>query len=240
MSLSRFFNVITTIQPPTLAVTALAERLRSLEAPLIIIGDKKGPSNFDLPGSQFFSLARQLESPFELAKRLPVGHYTRKNVGYLEAIGQGAECIYETDDDNAPLVHWQPRDEYAVVQEVAATGWVNVYRCFSDERIWPRGLAARSVRSRVRTISIYLAPFPPASPRWSRILSWRLHSAMSPRLMPMGANCPVPLSRHIRWKGCSVSKPGFRSPRLSSAWRRRNRLVVGGAKYRMRPIPTCG
>ena len=132
--------VITTIQPPTPAVAALADRLRPLQARLIIIGDKKGPASFDLPGAQFFSLARQLESPFELARRLPVGHYTRKNVGYLEAIGQGAECIYETDDDNAPLVQWRPRDEQVVVQEVAATGWVNVYRCFSDERIWPRGL----------------------------------------------------------------------------------------------------
>ncbi len=138
--MNRLRTVITTIQPPTAAVIALASRLGRLDDPLLIIGDRKGPASFELPGTQFFSLSRQLESPFDLARKLPVGHYTRKNVGYLEAIRQGAQCIYETDDDNAPLGHWRPREEWVVARQVVATGWVNVYRCFSDERIWPRGL----------------------------------------------------------------------------------------------------
>ncbi len=132
--------VITTIQSPTPAVRSLAEKLRPLGANLIIIGDKKGPASFHVPGADFYSLARQLESPFELARKLPVGHYTRKNVGYLEAIRAGAECIYETDDDNAPLSNWSPRQLQAEVRVAGAGGWVNVYRCFSQERIWPRGL----------------------------------------------------------------------------------------------------
>jgi hypothetical protein len=137
---SGLFTVLTTIQPPTPAVHGLLARLRPLDAPLIAIGDRKGPAQFDVDGALFMDLAAQLASPFELARRGPVGHYTRKNVGYLEAIRRGARCIYETDDDNAPLSNWAPREETVSARTVMQTGWVNAYRCFSRERIWPRGL----------------------------------------------------------------------------------------------------
>lgn len=130
--------VITTIQSPTLAVRRLVARLGGEDAS-IIIGDRKGPSSYDLAGTEFFSLHRQLESRFDLARALPVAHYARKNVGYLEAIGLRAECIYETDDDNAPLASWTPREKHVEAREVDQQGWVNVYRCFTSEQIWPRG-----------------------------------------------------------------------------------------------------
>jgi hypothetical protein len=61
---------------------------------------------------------------------------------------QGAGCIYETDDDNAPLEGWAPRSVIltgirTINAEAAGGGrcrWVNVYRYFSDQAIWPRGL----------------------------------------------------------------------------------------------------
>jgi hypothetical protein len=143
--LTRLHTVITTIQLPTPAVRALAVRLKPLSAPMIIIGDKKGPPSFDMEGAVFLGLQQQLESPYELARKLPVGHYARKNIGYLQAIQLGAACIYETDDDNEPLAHWSPREEQVSVHDVADTGWVNVYRCFSKERIWPRGLPLDSL-----------------------------------------------------------------------------------------------
>ncbi len=114
---------------------------------LIVIGDKKGPAAYDVPGVDFWSLGRQLEAGFQLGARLPVGHYSRKNIGYLAAVSAGASCIYETDDDNAPLPSWQPRAESApgarIVEKrgTSECRWVNVYRYFSDEDIWPRGFA---------------------------------------------------------------------------------------------------
>lgn len=39
---------------------------------------------------------------FSIASELPFKSYTRKNIGYLYAISQGAEWIYDTDDDNKP------------------------------------------------------------------------------------------------------------------------------------------
>lgn len=132
--------VITTIQEPTPAVHTLAARLRPLSAPLLSIGDKKGPATFDLEGARFLDLEAQMATPFDLAKLGPVGHYTRKNIGYLEAMRMGASCLYETDDDNAPLASWAPRELEVEAHAVDAPGWVNVYRCFTEDRIWPRGL----------------------------------------------------------------------------------------------------
>lgn len=50
--------VVTTIQPPTDCIRALSERLSDFSSALYIIGDKKGPTTFDVPGARFFSLGR--------------------------------------------------------------------------------------------------------------------------------------------------------------------------------------
>lgn len=144
-SMTGLYSIITTIQPPTAAVHTLLDRLRPLAAPLIVAGDRKGPVRFEAEGAIFLDLQAQLASPFELARLGPVGHYTRKNIAYLEAIRRGATCLYETDDDNAPLTSWSLREEHVEAHRIDATGWVNAYRCFSDQRIWPRGLPLDSV-----------------------------------------------------------------------------------------------
>lgn len=132
-------GVITTVQEPTASVRKIVSILRRVGSKLIVIGDKKGPAGYELEGVEFLSLAAQLESDFDLARKLPVGHYARKNIGYLVAITQDAGCIYETDDDNAPLDSWTPRAGTAGAVGVREHGWVNVYRFFSEERLWPRG-----------------------------------------------------------------------------------------------------
>ena len=98
----------------------------------------------------FLSLTDQQASEFELARKLPVDSYSRKNVAYLHAIAAGADFVYETDDDNAPLDSWQLRSEsVAAARSIDPTNgrWVNAYRYFSSELIWPRGLP--SVRSSI-------------------------------------------------------------------------------------------
>ena len=139
------YAVITTIQSPTAAVDTLLDRLRPLGMPLIVAGDRKGPTRFEADGAVFLDLQAQLDSPFELARLGPVGHYTRKNIAYLDAIRRGATCLYETDDDNAPLPGWAVREETVPARQASATGWVNVYRAFSTQRIWPRGLPLDAV-----------------------------------------------------------------------------------------------
>ena len=80
------------------------------DIPVFAVGDRKSPVCEWPTGSEFLSLDRQNGMDFRLAALLPVDHYSRKNLGYLEAIARGATLLFDTDDDNAPLPHWRPRD----------------------------------------------------------------------------------------------------------------------------------
>lgn len=131
--------VITTVQPPTESVYILLHHLGAASARLIVVGDQKGPRDYPIDGAHFFSLQDQLDSSFRLAAALPTGHYARKNLGYLIAAREGADCIYETDDDNAPNQFWAPRSSRTRAREIQARPWANVYRMFSAHKIWPRG-----------------------------------------------------------------------------------------------------
>lgn len=152
-----FYSIITTIQDPTDSVRSLVARISACGGKLVVAGDSKGPSQFDGPIGQpwpveFLSLDDQCASGFSLAKNLPIKHYARKNIAYLHAIAAGATCIYETDDDNAPNMAWEPRNEYisdARVLMGAPPRWINVYRYFTDANIWPRGLPLNEIRSDV-------------------------------------------------------------------------------------------
>jgi hypothetical protein len=133
-------SVITTIQAPTGAVRGLCRSLRSIPADLLVMGDKKGPHTYPQAGAELFTLDHQMNLPLRLPQLLPVNHYCRKNIGYLIAISRGAGCIYETDDDNAPNADWQLRTRTVKARKVTRPQWCNVYRYFSDDLIWPRGL----------------------------------------------------------------------------------------------------
>lgn len=154
------FAVVTTIQAPTPAVRELHRRLAEAGGRLVVAGDKKGPAAFDLPDCDFLSLDAQRASGFVLAAALPTGHYARKNVGYLHAIRAGAACLYETDDDNAPLATWTPRDETVTnVRRVFGAGWTNVYRQFTDDpQIWPRGFPLERLADPVAPCAPAAAP----------------------------------------------------------------------------------
>ncbi|MEW5802901.1 MAG: STELLO glycosyltransferase family protein [bacterium] len=137
MSDTKLLSVITTVQTPTPSMVKLVTKLNTSASTLIVIGDKKGPCSYDLPGVDFFPLERQ--HGFKLTGLLPENHYSRKNLGYLIAIEKGATCIYETDDDNAPAEGWKPRDRSILARKIHSRRWMNVYRFFSDGLIWPRG-----------------------------------------------------------------------------------------------------
>lgn len=130
--------IVTTINPPTSSVRKLSQRAGRV----IVIGDRKGPLEYDVPGCEFYALEEQRSIPSFLERMLPVDHFARKNIGAMLAIRGGASCIYETDDDNAPLMlAWKPRER--CVTSAAYTegaGWFNVWQAFSSATIWPRGL----------------------------------------------------------------------------------------------------
>src|SRR5690606_7875325 len=131
-------TVITTIAEPTACVETLISKIGDTHG-LIVIGDKKGPFSYGTDNTQFYSLEDQFDLDFELAHKLPMGHYSRKNLGYLLAIRQGEKCIYETDDDNRPNAHWKVRSKEVKALRAERADWINAYGHFSRENIWPRG-----------------------------------------------------------------------------------------------------
>jgi hypothetical protein len=130
---------------------------------LIIVGDRKGPERYDMDCAQvdFLPLSLQQAGPFKLGRLLPTDHYARKNLGYLKAIAGGAALIYETDDDNVPSTNWQMRtEEVPNVRVVPSPApdqprWVNVYRYFSSENIWPRGFPLDLISAPAPEITLY-------------------------------------------------------------------------------------
>ena len=135
--------VITTIFPPSDAVQQFAAN-PALE--VVVVGDRKTPEVWTCPGAMFLSAANQHELGFGLEPRLPWNHYCRKMLGYLFALREGAEFIYETDDDNLPLANWfVPRAEGAFGTVSTSERFFNVYAYYTEQHIWPRGYPLREI-----------------------------------------------------------------------------------------------
>jgi hypothetical protein len=117
---------------------------------LIVIGDRATPAGFSLPGGRYYDLDGQSAAVPRLASRLPVGHYCRKNLGYLVAMRGGADVILETDDDNFPYAgFWDAGEPDVIARTTEHHGWVNIYRYFADPDtdVWPRGFPWRELEA---------------------------------------------------------------------------------------------
>lgn len=131
------FIVITTINHPTPAVKKIAE---IPDFKTIIVADKKTPADFNCQNTFLLSLPDQLALDSDFAKKCPYNHYSRKNIGYIKAIAEGATLIAETDDDNLPKENFLKSPALSVKGRlIKKTGWENIYSHFTDEKIWPRG-----------------------------------------------------------------------------------------------------
>jgi hypothetical protein len=113
----------------------------------IIAGDEKSPNDFFIEGCHFMSLKEQFESGFSLTKLLPTKHYARKNCAYLEAMKAGCKVIVETDDDNYAMDDfWKKREVYVQAKLYQNKGWLNVFKLFSEQNIWPRGFSLNHIK----------------------------------------------------------------------------------------------
>lgn len=135
--------VITSILPPTDAVASFDAAPEVDE--VIVIGDRKSPPTYSLGRVRFISVADQVTLGWRVLDSLPYNHYCRKIVGYLEAARGGADVIYETDDDNCVIQGrqcdiWRSASDREIGPDGDGLRFVNVYRHFTDQFIWPRGL----------------------------------------------------------------------------------------------------
>lgn len=145
--------VITSIaKPDNKVLQAFASLCPQHNIQFIVIGDKPSPADFKLAGCDFFGLDAQRKLGFKFAELVPERHYSRKNIGYLQAIRNGAKMIVETDDDNFPRDEfWRNRSTHHRIPSVDKGDWLNVYKYFSSAQIWPRGYPLEQIHKPVPT-----------------------------------------------------------------------------------------
>ena len=154
--------VVTSIASPNEVLKAIAEGCAERGMRFYVIGDTKSPQDFALDNCDFFDIARQESLGFNFAALCPLKHYARKNIGYLQAIRDGVEILFETDDDNLPRPDfYRELDATQTVPVLRETGWVNVYQYFSDLHIWPRGLPLDAIQTDSPTLSTPRETFSP-------------------------------------------------------------------------------
>ena len=103
------WGVVTTIFAPTPSVTAFAQHVPG--SSLVVVGDKKtAPSPWRLFVQEHRRAAylspedqRQMQQQFRVISLLPWNHFGRKNIGFLYALSNGAQWVFDFDDDN--LLH---------------------------------------------------------------------------------------------------------------------------------------
>ena len=138
--------VVTTIQYPTPQLCKLAQ---IKDWHLLVVGDKKTPEDWHLDNCTYLSPEKQLSLGYELSALLPWNHYCRKNIGYLYAIENGAEVIYDTDDDNEPIAELTPQflSHFSALLPGLQNSnqFINVYAYFGQSHVWPRGYPLQEI-----------------------------------------------------------------------------------------------
>jgi len=95
--------VCTTINQPTEAI----EKYDSLsDWDLVVIGDKKTPSDYKLKNGNYFSPDDQDAIAPALSESIGWNCIQRRNMGLLIAHQMGADVVCTVDDDNIPLDNW--------------------------------------------------------------------------------------------------------------------------------------
>jgi hypothetical protein len=87
---------------------------------------------------KFLTVDEQEELGFKTFGTTPFNHYSRKNIGYLYAISQGADYIYDTDDDTIPYENWDIK-EFVCDTVVSGDKYINPFSFFTKQNVWPRG-----------------------------------------------------------------------------------------------------
>lgn len=141
MNLKPATAVVTSINRPDPKILAYNQIFNS---DVIWVGDTKTPNLNNVHGLTFLSLDKQLNDhpPLStLASLLPKKHYSRKNLGYIHAINNHAEFILDTDDDNFPVQDYFKFPPFTgKFISKSGNGRLNIYRHFTSDHVWPRGL----------------------------------------------------------------------------------------------------
>jgi hypothetical protein len=141
---------MTTIRPPNRVTRQWLELCRDRDWRLIVAGDAKTPNDAwralatNQPRLRYISLNDQADRWPELSACV-ASTYARKNFAYLDAMSNGTEWIFDTDDDNTPQGGFTPLDvppqgTRVCAERVASDGCFNAFALFHAQgNSWPRG-----------------------------------------------------------------------------------------------------
>lgn len=124
---------------------------------VIVVGDKKTPKEtYENKNITFIDIKHPLFIKF--SESLPYNHYCRKNLGYLQAINDNTDIIFDTDDDNYPLCNFNSyKDILNNTKTVLSPKFPNMMSLFTDIDIWPRGFPIELVNKQ-ETIQLNVSP----------------------------------------------------------------------------------
>ena len=130
--------VITTINRPTEQILYYTN---IPDWKLIVVGDSKTEdSNYKNINCIYLGLEEQKDLFPSFYDKIPLKSYTRKMFGYLYAIKNQYSVIYDTDDDNVFLGDINNYNIKRPIKSCSQIGFVNLYKIFTREHIWPRGI----------------------------------------------------------------------------------------------------
>jgi hypothetical protein len=139
--------IITTINKPTETVI---KHINNKNYDVIIVGDNKTPNDYNDLDCIYLDINKQKELFPKLADLIPYNHYCRKNLGYLYAIINKYDLIYETDDDNIPYDNFDNILNNLNENNIITNDnkWINVFKYFTNNsHIWPRGYPLSLIKS---------------------------------------------------------------------------------------------
>ena len=119
---------------------------------LIIVADLKTGNLQDLKSTEM-TVEFQKEMKSNLSDQLPWNSYSRKNLGYLQALKSNSTWILETDDDNIPSNEFFSPDLDSGIFLAKNIGWVNVYNYFGQPDVWQRGFPLNQI-SRFTSVEV--------------------------------------------------------------------------------------
>jgi hypothetical protein len=137
--------VITTINKPTPAIIKYSNMTCY---DLIIVADRKTPiDEYKDVKCILLTMEKQKELFPKFCELLKKDHYCRKNIGYLYAIKNNYDILFDTDDDNLPYERFDNilTNHFEKYEVSCQNKFLNVYKFYTNEHIWPRGFPLKHV-----------------------------------------------------------------------------------------------
>ncbi|MCY6379994.1 hypothetical protein [Hoeflea prorocentri] len=143
------YIVSTTINAPT-------EAIRRFDAmkdwTLIVVGDRKTPTDYRLDNGRYLSPSDQEKLAPELSELIGWNCIQRRNLGFVLALDEGADIIATVDDDNIPYENWG--SELLVGTTATMKSFIVDGDCFDPvgatehRHLWHRGFPLQLLRTR--------------------------------------------------------------------------------------------